>query len=81
MSIGISLTELYPEGRNLYYEGDREADFIAYARANGIALGAHGSDDTDVIYHGEFDHCLQFYCPADKLEVLYNGPHGSEFGS
>lgn len=77
----MDIEALYPDGRDLYYEGDREAEFIEYAKVNGIALGEHGSDDTTTIYHGEFDHCLQFHCPVDKLAELYQGPHSCEFGS
>jgi hypothetical protein len=77
----IILAELYPEGRNLYYEGDHEPEFIEYAKTNGIALREHGTDDTETIYHGEIDSCLQFFCPADQLEKLYQGPFSCEFGS
>lgn len=77
----IDITELYPEGRDLYYEGDRESAFIEYAKANGIALRKHGTDDAETIYYGEIDGCLQFHCPADKLKELYQGPFSCEFGS
>lgn len=50
------LTDLYPEGRTFYYEGDdgEDADFISKVEAKGLAV------------------TVTVHVPADKLDWFYS---------
>jgi hypothetical protein len=60
-SESAKLSEVYPDGRELYYEGN---DFIGFAAEVKAKTGFDPSQHWRV-------RCISFHCPAEYLEEVY----------
>jgi hypothetical protein len=62
--------ELFPEGRDIFYEGDDPDGFAAQIRAE---FGFDPAADSC------WDEMQRFHCPAKHLDAIYSGrfPMGS----
>jgi hypothetical protein len=56
-------SEMFPNGRDIWFEGDDPAGYRAWARARtGFDPGEHWTEDPSG---------YRFHCPAEHLNVLY----------
>lgn len=62
-------SEMFPNGRHIYYEGDDPEGFIKEMKNK---FKFDPSEDND---RWNVDSGYNFYCPSDLLDKIYNGTY------
>ena len=66
-------SELFPQGRHIFYEGDNPAEFVRQIQAEfgfNPADDPHWGEQLEDI-EGPFPPSYGFHCPADHIDEIY----------